>query len=350
MAQTIANMVRRPSLDYGDIMQQAGTIEGMRLQNDGRRIANSIADVRAKAEIDEANDISQFRMAARAGDPNAVSKLKAYPEIQAKIRAAYDSMDDGGKKALAARADRIGKAAQAVSYYPEGSEERAAAWNEQLDALKASGDIDDATYKRWYDNPDDGIIDQALAVGESVSEFRKNRAAAGKADADAKKDAGKTRMDIEKMVLDYDQGYYGKNYVGTPTPEQESKKAADVAAYRKSLTDQFLGGGTPAGGKGNRLSSASGDATGPKRTDRIPGADAGGGPAPAPKPAPAPAAGGGREGFGLLGLGASPAAADQPAVPETHKNAVRVKNRAELEALAPGTPVILPDGRTTYRK
>ena len=104
--------------------------------------------------------------------------------------------------------------------------------------------------------------------------------------------------------------------IGGLEPEQIKERDAAAEAYRKQLTDMVTS-----------------------------------------KPAePAPRArsrsGGGRAGTGDRGAAVQPGA--NAATPPSHAQAVRVKSRAEFEALladgklSPGDPVILPDGSQVY--
>src|SRR3990167_2816343 len=153
--QQIALKVQRPIFDYPAALQ-----EGQKIQRNSQLLRQGEAEGQLKAmELDDSTAqhgaLKNYRAAAGAGDKNALGKLKAYPELQAKFHAAIEGMKPSEQAIAIKRSQAIGAAARSLAAYPQGSRERAAAWAKQIDGLASAG----------YLQPD--VADQYKRAGPS---------------------------------------------------------------------------------------------------------------------------------------------------------------------------------------
>ena len=81
--------------------------------------------------------------------------------------------DQQAKTDFAQRSITISQAAESVLSQPAGPQ-RTQAWNAQLDSLQQSGIIDQGTHDKWYNNPSDLALGQAMALGHTVQQLMRS--------------------------------------------------------------------------------------------------------------------------------------------------------------------------------
>lgn len=356
MAQTIALLAQNPKIDLQGSMLGAQRYRAGEQDIQANEIKNTLAGAQANDEIGQLGALSDYRKAAGAGDPNALAKLRAYPELQSKFHAALDTMKPDAQKAAIERGTEIAAAAQRVAALPPDSPQRKAAWNTELDALKKKGAIDQSHYDAYYNTPSDLVIDQALSLGQSIKDFTAARSKAKEA-ADTGLDP-KELLAIEKAANDYSKTYYGSNNQEFLTDAQIKDRDVKVEAYKQNLIAQSKAAkATPgsaaaaAGPKPNVLDLTPRVTPAPAATQR-PGVGAG---ASLYDPTPIAAQGGRPAVAAPKGDRVQPAAtaADwKPgmALPPTHTGASQPKTQADFDALPYGAPFINPaDGRPMFK-
>lgn len=170
--QLLALQIERPRFSYPEAHQDAQTLVRGNQQIEQGRMANERAGMELQDYAEESGALRDYRDAARADDPNAMDRLKGFPEIQAKVHQALESMkpDELIKAKINARA--MGEAAAYVKRFQPGSPEERAAWDKVLGDLTSQGIIDEGTASHWKQaGPSDLIIDQADMMADLVGGY-----------------------------------------------------------------------------------------------------------------------------------------------------------------------------------
>lgn len=164
MTQLVALQARGTRMDIPSLLREVESIKSAKMRNE----ESALAMGENKAE---ASALSSYRQAAAAGDPNAISKLAGYPEHQRKVLDAFNGLSPEQAMAAKVKVREIGEAAQYVAGFPDGSTERAEAWNSSVDDLAGKGYITPdqaAAYKQ--SGPSDDILKQAMEVADFVEQ------------------------------------------------------------------------------------------------------------------------------------------------------------------------------------
>lgn len=254
--QTLALQVQRPKFDYYGAVQQAQDIRGKEQSLESGEIKGALQQMELEDTTRERGALNSYRDAREAGDPKAMGKLAAYPELQAKFHQAIESMKPDERKAALDRSRSIGEAARYVASFPEGSPERAAAWEKSVDGLVKSGYIPPEVGEQYKKGgPSDLILDQALAIDDWIQKYAGD--SSGKVDA--------STAAIEKGVADFRETVTPKE--GYLDEEQAAQIEARVEAERKRLEKLYAKKGSTLGGDGG--SPGRQDREAPKSQDRV---------------------------------------------------------------------------------
>lgn len=162
MVQLVALQARGTRYDPARVMADAERIRAGRIANESNEI--SLGEQR-----DEATALSQYRGAAQAGDPNAISALDGYPAHQRKILEALDGMSAEDVQGALNRAREVNEAANYVASFPQGTPEREAAWAEQIGELEQKGYVTPDQAKAWIEQgPSDLMLQDAIGTTDFV--------------------------------------------------------------------------------------------------------------------------------------------------------------------------------------
>ena len=344
---SIALMVRGPEFDLARAHSAAEQVRGA-------RTANSLASLQLRDATDLSNAERAYRTAAQSGDPNALSNLAGYPEQQAQIFEALQSMEPDQQQGAIDRAKTFGEAARYVMSFPEGSPERVEAWNKSIGELLADEVIDQAQADSAIaSGPNNMLLQQALIVEDLVKQYQDSEGGADQlSDAD--------RRQLWQASLSAARG--DNSY---PPKTEEEIMAAAKLFYEEGL--RILAGGAEAPPPAVVAPAPADDSANPDNQ--------GGRPVAAPPPAPAVAApppvgppvdvtADPMRAIPPAPTPVAPAVGAPPPTPSdgawsletTHANAVRIADgtpaqiRAQLQDLEPGTPVIMPDGTLGKRR
>lgn len=353
----LALQLQNPKFDIAGDMRAGQAVKAGEQSLVAGEQTNQLNALNLREKTGSANALNDYRTAAKAGDKNALGKLTGYPEIQKQIFDSLKAMKPDQVETATAKANAFGTAAQYVMSFAPGSPERGAAWNKSIDDLLKGGHIDKTQADYWKrTGPSDLLIQQALTVKDAVIAYTKGEQEAKLTPAQL--------LDVESKANDFAKNYFGTNSaLQFLKPEQIKEREAATMQYRDDLIARLLP-------KPAAKPAASGTATnvlnlGPKPAAGVPA------PQPALGAAPAPVAKPGSYNMldptpiGQQG-GTKPPAEPAPAslkdwkpgkpVPASHAKAVKIvgktpeEQRAQLEKLPSGTPIILPDGTPTYRK
>lgn len=163
MNQTIALQARGTRLDPLAIQSELERLRAAKMRND-----------EAQAEI---SALANYRRAAQAGDPNAISQLNGYPEHQKKIMDAFNGATPEQAMEMKVRSRAIGDAARYVMSFPEGSPQRAQAWNASIDDLAKKGYIQPDQAKMYKEaGPNTDILNEAIDVDKLVEGYTSGKA------------------------------------------------------------------------------------------------------------------------------------------------------------------------------
>lgn len=228
-SQLVALGIQPPRFDVPGAAANAQRL--VRGQQDIRRadMANQLASMKLGQEGKKAAALDAFRAARAAGDPNAMQKLRAYPEIAATMHKALDSMRPNQVRKAKETARVFGDAARYINSFAPGSPERAAAWDAKTDELAAAGHIDKAQADHWKKvGPSDLILEQALLTEDIVGRYQ-----------GAPKLAREQKEKIEDLVSDFRDAITPDDIVlgGDKLDEIETR----VDAERRRLEEEFAG-------------------------------------------------------------------------------------------------------------
>lgn len=372
----LALQLTQPNFDAASDLRSGQAVVAGQQDLAAGGMKNQLSALNLQEETGKQTALNDYRAAAKAGDKNAISKLAGYPEVQAQIHDALAKMKPDQALAATNKANAFGTAAMYVSSFAPGSPERAAAWTKAVDDLAKNGHIDKSQAEYWKKTgPSDVLIQQAMTVKDAVASYNKVQDTADLTPKDL--------LDIETKVGDFNQHFFPSGTIGV-TPEQIKARDQAVQDYKNTLVTQIreakakttkatpnvLGGpnvaATPAP-KGNVLDlTPKGAGATPAPGSSVPTQPVLGAPAPAAPTAKT-------QNYDIYSAkpvalqGGQPKAPQEapPATlkewkpgkpaPATHTSAVKItgtpdEQRAQLQKLPPGTPVILPDGTPTYRK
>lgn len=180
---SLALYIRTPKIDYGDQLRTAAALRASEASTQGAEMQNQLASMRMPLEAANIQDqtaqasaLRNYRTGAAAGDPNAMASLSAYPELQGQITDAISHLDEGEQHKALLRGQSIGRAALTVAALPVG--ERAAAWDQQIEALKKNKIIGDTEYQQWKGKYSELALNQAISLGRTFDQLITDRQAA----------------------------------------------------------------------------------------------------------------------------------------------------------------------------
>lgn len=196
----VALQVRSPQSDLAAIERaaQGANARDFELQNAPQRSA--LEAMKLQDEMGEQSALAGYRKARGAGDPDAMGKLNAYPDMQKKIHDAFDGMKPEEFMYARKKSRAFGEAAQYVLSLPKGSPQQKQAWDEQLGKLRQDGWIDDRQHQMMIQSgPSDEILKQALTVDDYVKEYGGRNSKANDAEYETLR-RDKIRAEIEKLL------------------------------------------------------------------------------------------------------------------------------------------------------
>lgn len=237
----------------GETAAKGEGILAARQMREGRAMDNALGKLKLDEAIGQAGALDAYRDRSAAGDPNALEALAGYPDLAAGMRKAIDEMDDADREAAHRQTLALAGAAAKASVYPEGSLGRTQAWQQQLDELHSSGEIDDDDYETMKAaDPTDEMIDDifrtSMSLDQAIAEWTKERASPTYDDlplADKLKIDEEARKRAEAGLSEYDT---------VPGDEMEARvKAArdDILreyGYLPAADDEPAGVSVPKGG------------------------------------------------------------------------------------------------------
>jgi hypothetical protein len=115
MAQTIALLAQNPEDRPAGCHARCTALPRRRAGHAGQRSQEHAERRQGHDEMGQLGALAEYRKAAGAGDPNALGKLKAYPELQSKFHTALDTMKPDAQKEAINRGTEIATAAQRVA-------------------------------------------------------------------------------------------------------------------------------------------------------------------------------------------------------------------------------------------
>lgn len=233
----VALQVRTPQPDLAAITQaaQGANARDYELQNAPAR--SELEALKLQDEIGGQSALAGYRQAQTAGQPDAINKLNAYPQIQKQVYEAFDGMKPEEYIFAKKKAQAFGRAAQYVLSLQKGSPEQKQAWDESLNVLQQEGFIDDTQHKRMIQSgPSDLVLQQALTVDDYVKRYAGKNSKVNDAEYEDLKRA-KIRAEIEKINTEIKTG--GKS--GT----RASQNSLLIAANRELGEWEKNIGGTP---------------------------------------------------------------------------------------------------------
>lgn len=227
-----------PANAFAAAQQTKGQIlsnESRELTNRGAEMQNAMSGMQLEEATGQFNAMQDYRKRAAGGDANATDALKAYPELQLNVAKALDGLDEHERFQVVSKGKDVAEAARRVSAYPEGSPERAKAWNSELDRLLAEGDITQEWADANRDNVSQADLDEALQMGETLDQYiaRKDaekKAALEEAKARPKTEADLTlsqRLEIEQAARERVKAQIGSS-LAPPDPEVSRQMFIDA--------------------------------------------------------------------------------------------------------------------------
>ena len=290
-----------------------------------RGMVNDLAAMEMRDAERESSALGKYRMGLESDDPNAADALKGYPELQAQFFKAFQSMKPDEKKIAVKRTRAFATIAKNVDSETD-PQRKIAVWNQGLSDLQQQGYISQDQAESQRDRPSDFMINEALTAEDWLDRALRESEAAGTTYESL---SLKDKLAVDEAARK--EAEVGVSQYETIPPEQMEERF--LGARERVIQRMF-----PSRGAASPSISGKGDfGASIKDTERIGGAPTGAALPPEARGIAIP-----RSQPGTWKPG------DQ--VPATHINAQRVTTREELEALPSGTPVILPDGRPTYRK
>jgi len=235
--QLLGLQIERPRFSYPEAMQNAQTLTRGNQEIEQNRIQGDLAGMKLRDYSEESNALRDYRQAAQGDDPQALDKLKGYPEMQAKIIDALDGMkpDELIKAKVSARA--FGEAAAYIKRFQPGSPEERQAWDQVLGKLSADGVIDEATAAHWKQaGPSDLIIDQADMMADLVGGYLKK----------GKETINEVDQYIDTQIEKLRDDLISDDF--TPGPEDMAQIQRQLDEARAQLEKKYKGGNRGIGG------------------------------------------------------------------------------------------------------
>ena len=225
----------QPDLAAIERAAQGARAREFELQNAPQRSA--LEALKLQDQMGEQSALAGYRQAQTAGDPGAIDKLNAYPQIQKQVYEAFDGMKPEEFMFARKKARAFGRAAQYVLSLQKGSPEQKEAWDESLKVLRKEQYIDDTQYKRMVQSgPSDLVLQQALTVDDYVKNYAGRNSKVNDAEYDALK-RQKIQAEIAKINAETKAGGKG----GT----KKSNNDLLIAANRELGEWEKNVGGTP---------------------------------------------------------------------------------------------------------
>lgn len=240
MAQTIALLTKNPNIDVATPLMNAERYRAQQLGNVRTDLGNQEAALNLGEAQAQTNALRNYRAAAQAGDPNAIKTLAGFPDIQAKVYKALDSMKPPDQNAARDRATAFGDAARVVLGVPDGPA-KVAAWNQAIDGLTAKGYLTpDVAMAQKRAGPNELILNEALTGEQLVKQYFASKGKGKTAGAAATSYADLSPAD--KLKVDEQarkEAVAGVSQYDTLTPED---MATRLDAARKNVIARMFSG------------------------------------------------------------------------------------------------------------
>jgi hypothetical protein len=143
-----AYQLRPQTFDPAGMLQAATNIQSARTQDELRR--TQLADARERQEA-----LAAFRNAGGINNPSALRLLSGHPDL---LNTTLTSLNARNQMFAMENA----RSAQRVMALPEGSQERAALYRQELERARSEGRIDDARYQHLLGQPPTNLFLQDL--------------------------------------------------------------------------------------------------------------------------------------------------------------------------------------------
>lgn len=220
---TVALRAEAPQIDLATIERNAQGARGREFDLQNAPARSELEGLKLKDEIGGQSALAGYRDAQAAGEPDAINKLNAYPQVQKQVYDAFDGMKPEEYMFAKKKARAFGRAAQYVLSLPKDSPKRKQAWDESLGILQDEGFIDKNQHQRMIESgPSDLILQQALTVDDYVKQYAGKNSKTDEAELEALK-RDKIRAEIDK--------------INTPKAPSSASQNSLVVAANKALQD-----------------------------------------------------------------------------------------------------------------